>query len=122
MLYGEAGHEVAVRAELHRLREILGAALATRPYRLVGIDTDLSLVRQRLAADDANGSLNADGPLNVDGSLNADPGPLLPRSVVPAIVAARRALADAVRPPGEAQPADDLGAVHPLSLQTTEPV
>jgi hypothetical protein len=41
LLYGEAGHEVAVRAELHRLREVLGTALATRPYRLDGVVTDL---------------------------------------------------------------------------------
>jgi hypothetical protein len=41
LLYGEAGHEVAVRAELHRLREVLGPALATRPYRLDGVVTDL---------------------------------------------------------------------------------
>jgi hypothetical protein len=42
LVYGEAGHEVAVRAELHRLREILGPALATRPYRLIGVLTDLA--------------------------------------------------------------------------------
>jgi transcriptional regulator of acetoin/glycerol metabolism len=41
LLYGETGHEVAVRAELHRLREVLGPALATRPYRLHGVVTDL---------------------------------------------------------------------------------
>jgi hypothetical protein len=41
LLYGEAGHEVAVRAELHRLREVLGPALVTRPYRLQGVATDL---------------------------------------------------------------------------------
>lgn len=32
---------MAVRSELHRLREILGPALATRPYRLQGVVTDL---------------------------------------------------------------------------------
>jgi len=40
LLYGETGHEVAVRTELHRLREILGPALATRPYRLEGVRSD----------------------------------------------------------------------------------
>lgn len=35
LLYGEEGHQVAVRAELHRLRALLGSALATRPYRLL---------------------------------------------------------------------------------------
>ena len=41
LLYGDAGHEVAVRSELHRLREVLGPALATRPYRLEGVQTEL---------------------------------------------------------------------------------
>jgi hypothetical protein len=41
LLYGGPGHEVSVRAELHRLREILGPTLATRPYRLVDVDVDL---------------------------------------------------------------------------------
>ncbi len=77
MLYGEPGHEIAVRAECHRLRDILGSALATRPYRLLGIDADLVAVRERLAAGQP-----------VDGT----PGALLPRSTVPAIAAARDAL------------------------------
>jgi transcriptional regulator of acetoin/glycerol metabolism len=38
LLYGEPGHEVSLRAELHRLREILGGALATRPYRLRDVE------------------------------------------------------------------------------------
>jgi hypothetical protein len=66
LLYGASGHEVAVRAELHRLREILGPALATRPYRLVGIECDL------------------------DGGDTA--AELLPGSDVAAIVAARERL------------------------------
>jgi len=41
LLYGAPGHEVALRAELHRLRDILGEALATRPYRLEGVTTEL---------------------------------------------------------------------------------
>jgi hypothetical protein len=38
LLYGEPGHEVSLRAEMHRLREILGGALATRPYRLRDVE------------------------------------------------------------------------------------
>jgi GAF domain len=41
-LYGEPGHEVSLRAELHRLREILGEGLATRPYRLVDVDVSVA--------------------------------------------------------------------------------
>jgi transcriptional regulator of acetoin/glycerol metabolism len=40
LLYGEPGHEVSLRAELHRLREILGSSLATRPYRLLDVELD----------------------------------------------------------------------------------
>jgi hypothetical protein len=81
LLYGEAGHEVAVRAELHRLRDILGPGLATRPYRLIGIDADVHALQRRLT--DGGSSAAADD----------DPGLLLPGSTVPAIVAARERLA-----------------------------
>jgi hypothetical protein len=80
LLYDEAGHEVAVRAELHRLRDILGPGLVTRPYRLVGIDSDLQALQRRLAAGRPSRS--------VDGEA----GPLLPGSTAPAIVAARERL------------------------------
>jgi hypothetical protein len=40
-LFGAPGHEVAVRAELHRLRDLLGQCLATRPYRLEGVATEI---------------------------------------------------------------------------------
>ncbi|MGI9184329.1 MAG: M14 family zinc carboxypeptidase [Solirubrobacteraceae bacterium] len=45
LVYDEPGHEVAVRAELHRLRAILGDALVPRPYRLVGLASDLTAVQ-----------------------------------------------------------------------------
>jgi len=38
LLYGEPGHEVAVRAELHRMRDLFGEGLATRPYRFSDIE------------------------------------------------------------------------------------
>lgn len=71
LLYGERGHEVAVRAELHRLREILGPALATRPYRLEGIESDVG---------------------EPEGA-----GELLPASKLPAIAAARTGRATSAR-------------------------
>jgi hypothetical protein len=85
LLYDEAGHEVAVRAELHRLRDILGPALVTRPYRLAGIDSDVQALQRRLTGARAGRG------------LEGDPGPLLPDSTVPAIVAARDRLELAVR-------------------------
>ncbi|HTU30703.1 MAG TPA: GAF domain-containing protein [Solirubrobacteraceae bacterium] len=42
LLYGAPGHEVAVRAELHRMRDILGDCLGTRPYRLEGVATEIN--------------------------------------------------------------------------------
>ena len=85
LLYGEAGHEVAVRAELHRLRDILGPGLATRPYRLIDIDADLEALQRRLAGG------------RTAAALDDDPGPLLPGSTVPAIVAARGRLTAAIQ-------------------------
>lgn len=64
-LFGEAGRTVTVRAELSRLRRHLGSVLAHRPYRF------------------------ADG-VEVELRLPARPGRLLPHSLAPAVVAARR--------------------------------
>jgi hypothetical protein len=86
LLFGEVGHEVAVRAELHRLRDILGPGLATRPYRLIDIDADLEVHQRRLATSAARD--DDPGPLL--------PGPLLPGSTVPAIIAARERLTAAI--------------------------
>ena len=81
LLYGEPGHEVAVRAECHRLREILGPALATRPYRLDRLESDLDEVLRRL--DDGD----------LVGAERASAGALLEGSPVPAIAVARDELA-----------------------------
>lgn len=43
-LYGEAGREVTVRAEVSRMRRVLGAMLASAPYRLAP-EVDLEIVR-----------------------------------------------------------------------------
>jgi hypothetical protein len=81
VLYGDGAHETGVRVELHRLRDVLGDALAARPYRLEDFETDLGVVH----------ALLSEGRL--DDAASACPGPLLPHSSVPAIVTARERLA-----------------------------
>ena len=83
-LFGELGHETAVRAELHRLRTILGDGLAARPYRLTRVESDLGEVRTRLDAGDHQAAARAYG------------GELLPQSQVAAIAAERDRLAAAL--------------------------
>ena len=70
---------VTVRAELSRLRRLVGADLVgSRPYRLLGrLDTDLEQVRRLLARGDV-------GP-----ALDRYPGAVLPASRAPGVVAAR---------------------------------
>lgn len=83
---GEAA-AVTVRAELSRLRRLVGAQLlASRPYRLTGpLETDVDQVRRLLAR-------GAVGP-----ALERYPGALLPRSSAPGVVAARERLSGALR-------------------------
>jgi hypothetical protein len=71
--------EVTVRAELSRLRRLVGADLVgSRPYRLLGrIDTDLDQVR-RLLARGAVGE-----------ALERYPGAVLPGSCAPGVGVAR---------------------------------
>ncbi|MFF2556353.1 transcriptional regulator [Nocardia sp. NPDC058058] len=78
---------VTVRAELSRVRKIVGAnGLASRPYRLLlDLDTDIGAVRRALAHGDAAAA------------LRAYPGPLLPRSLAPGIMEARAELHCRVR-------------------------
>ncbi|QPL61426.1 GAF domain-containing protein [Streptomyces clavuligerus] len=78
---------VTLRAELHRLRGLLGPdALRSRPYRLTQrVDTDFGTVSRRLASG------------AVTGALGAYAGPLLPASRAPAVVRLRRRLADQLR-------------------------
>lgn len=53
-LYGDPDHAVAVRAEVSRLRRVLGSVLASRPYRIAeSVDLTLALgAAERLAACD----------------------------------------------------------------------
>jgi transcriptional regulator of acetoin/glycerol metabolism len=78
---------VTVRAELSRLRRLVGAhLLGSRPYRLTGrLETDLDQVRRLLAS-------GAVGP-----ALERCPGPVLPRSSAPGVVAARDRLTASLR-------------------------
>jgi hypothetical protein len=78
---------VTVRAELSRLRSLVGPnVVASRPYRVLGrLDTDLDEVR-RLLARGAVGS-----------ALERYPGALLPGSRAPGVVLARERLSALLR-------------------------
>jgi hypothetical protein len=84
--HGDFGKPVTARAELSRLRRVLGPRLLAEPYRLATPP----------AADFATaGDLAHAGALTA--ALDAYPGPLLPRSELPLIVEAREALDHRVR-------------------------
>jgi len=78
---------VTLRAELARLRRLLGPGLlASRPYRLtVPVESDVAMVERRLET----GSVAA--------ASAAYAGPLLPGSRAPAVARLRRRLADGLR-------------------------
>ncbi|WP_329223701.1 GAF domain-containing protein [Streptomyces sp. NBC_01485] len=78
---------VTLRAELARLRGVLGPGLlVSRPYRLtVSFESDVAVVERRLAA----GAVTA--------AVTAYAGPPLPASQAPAVVLLRRRLADGLR-------------------------
>jgi hypothetical protein len=76
-LWGDFGKPVTARAELSRLRRVLGGALLAEPYRLAAPP-------------------RADF-LDVTTDPITYPGPLLPRSEVPLVVEAREALDHRVR-------------------------
>jgi hypothetical protein len=97
-LYGEARSGVTIRAEISRLRRILGPIVQTRPYRLAtGVEADF------LAVD---GLLKAG---RIDAAARLYTGPLLPWSTAPGIVAARRGLERRFMPVAVAGP-DAAGA------------
>ncbi|OIJ68624.1 GAF domain-containing protein [Streptomyces mangrovisoli] len=78
---------VTLRAELARLRGVVGPALlASRPYRLTEpVESDVAVVERRLES----GAVMA--------ASTGYPGPLLPASQAPAVVRLRRRLADGLR-------------------------
>ena len=86
-VYAEHVNGSTLRAEMARLRTLLGPeVLASRPYRVV-VDTesDWGSVRAHLAAG------------RVRDALQAYKGPLLPGSEAPAVVAVREAVEAQVR-------------------------
>ncbi|MFI6407274.1 GAF domain-containing protein [Streptomyces sp. NPDC050548] len=78
---------VTLRAELARLRRLLGPGLlASRPYRLtLPVESDVAIVERRLEGG------------AVTGAARAYTGPLLPGSQAPAVVRLRARLADGLR-------------------------
>lgn len=86
-LYGDEGNPTTVRAEMHRLRNLLGGGvLDTKPYRIIADATgDLTDVQEALR----NGDLRA--------ALDLYTGPLLARSDAPALRAERDELDATVR-------------------------
>jgi hypothetical protein len=83
---GEAA-AVPVRAELSRLRRLVGAhVVSSRPYRLTGrLDTDLDAVRRLLG----RGAVGA--------ALDRYPGAVLPRSRAPGVAVARERMGALLR-------------------------
>lgn len=87
LLYEDDSASSTLRAELNRLRHLLGEELlASRPYRLsAGITGDWLGVEARLAAGD------------LAGALRSYRGPLLPRSTAPGVVRLREGLEHSLR-------------------------
>ncbi|MFE5623324.1 GAF domain-containing protein [Streptomyces virginiae] len=83
----ESVSPVTLRAEMSRLRALLGpAAPLSRPYRTAGpLDADFTALTRRLAA----GAVSA--------ALHHYPGPLLPASTAPGVVRLRRRIEDQAR-------------------------
>ncbi|MEU4121939.1 helix-turn-helix domain-containing protein [Streptomyces virginiae] len=83
----ESVSPVTLRAEMSRLRALLGpAAPLSRPYRTAGpLDADFTVLTRRLAA----GAVSA--------ALHHYPGPLLPASTAPGVVRLRRRIEDQTR-------------------------
>jgi hypothetical protein len=85
-MHGDFGKPVTARAELSRLRRVLGARLLAEPYRLAAPPRADFLAAGELA-----------GAGRLAAALAAYPAPLLPRSEVPLIVEAREALDHRIR-------------------------
>lgn len=87
LLYEDDGGSSTLRAELNRLRNLLGDEFfASRPYRLTTeVTGDWLAVETRLAVGD------------VAGALRCYRGPILPRSEAPGVVRLRETLAQQLR-------------------------
>lgn len=98
--HGDFGKPVTARAELSRLRRILGRRLLAEPYRLDAPPrADFLIAQERAAAAGGTDAGGAAGPRDsaLDALLDAYPGPLLPRSEMPLVAEAREALDFRVR-------------------------
>jgi hypothetical protein len=85
-LYGDHGNRVSTRAEMSRLRKLLGPCVAAKPYRLLAdVTADFLAVEELVARGD------------VEGALSAYRGPLLPASEAPRIEQARDELEGALQ-------------------------
>ncbi|GAA2851329.1 GAF domain-containing protein [Streptosporangium fragile] len=85
-LYGDAGNPVTVRAEMHRLRALLGGVVEAKPYRLTAaVEADFVTARNLL------------GTGRVADVLDEYRGALLPLSDAPAVRDEREELTAAVR-------------------------
>lgn len=87
LLYEDDGASSTLRAEVNRLRGLLGEQLIpARPYRIAArLTTDWLAVEALLAAGD------------VRGAMRRYQGPLLPRSTAPGVVRLREGLENAMR-------------------------
>ncbi len=87
LLYEEDGGSSTLRAELNRLRGLLGEdLLASRPYRLTApLTGDWLAVSAQLAAGDLRSA------------MRGYDGPVLPRSTAPGVVQIRQELASSLR-------------------------
>jgi hypothetical protein len=80
-LYGDAGQPGAARVEVYRLRQVLGGAIETDPYRLaIDVESDIGRIRGLLD----RGAIGE--------AAAGYEGPLLPHSEAPGIVRERDAL------------------------------
>jgi hypothetical protein len=96
-LYGDRGNRVSTRAEMSRLRKLLGPCVAAKPYRLLAfVEADFLAVEALLARGD------------VAGALSAYRGPLLPASEAPRIEQARDELEGALQRAVRAGTAEQL--------------
>jgi hypothetical protein len=69
-LHPDGEHLITVRAEINRLRRVLGAGLlSSRPYRLtVAVTTDVDAIRENLAAGRLSSALSAFAGVPLPGS------------------------------------------------------
>lgn len=97
-LYGRPTKSVTVRAEISRLRRLLGSGIRTRPYRLI-LDVEADFLKPPTASDHGRAA----------GPLASPPGRLLPSSRAPGIVEMRHRIDGAVGAPA---PHAGPAAVH----------